>query len=92
MKTCPHCNGATLVKTGLNPSGSQRYVCKTCQRVTTLEPERNGYAPEMREQALRLYLEGNGFRRIGRLLEVNHQTVANWVSAAAAQIPRAEPG
>jgi transposase-like protein len=91
MQTCPHCNAASLVKTGRNPSGSQRYVCKICQRVATLEPERNGYAPEVRAQALRLYLEGNGFRRIGRLLGVNHQTVANWVSLAAATVPPTPP-
>lgn len=91
MQTCPHCNNATLVKTGRNPSGSQRYVCKTCQDVTTLEPQRNGYPPEVRAQALRLYVEGNGFRRIGRLLGVNHQSVANWVAAAAAQISPVPP-
>ena len=91
MKICPHCNATTLVKTGRNPSGSQRYACKTCEQVTTLEPQRNGYAPEVREQALRLYLEGNGFRRIGRLLGVNHQSVANWVAAAAAQVPTLPP-
>src|SRR5215467_10295298 len=91
MQTCPHCHAATLIKTGLNPSGSQRYVCKTCQHVTTLEPQRNGYPPEVREQALRLYVEGNGFRRIGRLLGVNHQSVANWVAAAAAQVPQLPP-
>ena len=91
MQTCPHCNHATLIKTGRNPSGSQRYVCKTCQHVTTLEPQRNGYAPEVRVQALRMYLEGNGFRRIGRLLGVNHQSVANWVAAAAAHVQTPPP-
>lgn len=30
--------------------------------------------------ALKLYLEGNGFRRIGRLLAVNHQSVVNWIN------------
>lgn len=36
--------------------------------------------------ALKLYLEGNGFRRIGRLLKVNHQSIVNWVTAAHAQM------
>ena len=91
MKPCPHCNALTLVKTGRNPSGSQRYVCKTCQHVTTLEPHRNGYPPDVRAQALRLYVEGNGFRRIGRLLQVNHQSVANWVAAAALEVSPVPP-
>lgn len=38
-----------------------------------------------------MYLEGNGFRRIGRLLGVNHQSVANWVAAASAQVPSLPP-
>jgi hypothetical protein len=36
--------------------------------------------------ALKLYLEGNGFRRIGRLLSVNPQSVANWVNSAHARL------
>jgi hypothetical protein len=35
---------------------------------------------------LQLYLEGNGLRRIGRLFSVNHQSVANWVNSAHAQL------
>ena len=36
--------------------------------------------------ALKLYLEGNGFRRIGRLLSVNHQSVVNWINSFHAQL------
>ena len=36
-------------------------------------------------------MEGNGIRRIGRLLEVNHQTVTNWVNAAAIHISPTPP-
>jgi hypothetical protein len=36
---------------------------------------------------LRLYLEGNGLRRIGRLLQVHHQTVANRILARHATLP-----
>jgi transposase-like protein len=35
---------------------------------------------------IKLYLEGDGLRRIGRLLSVNHQSVANWVNSAHAQL------
>jgi len=38
--------------------------------------------------ALKLYLEGNGFRRIGRLLSVNHQSVVNWINSFHAQLKR----
>jgi len=44
-------------------------------------PRPLGYDDKTKEAALKLYLEGNGFRRIGRLLSVNHQSVVNWVNA-----------
>jgi transposase-like protein len=91
MILCPHCHTASLVKAGRNPSESQRYTCKTCQRVHTPEPTAKGYLPELHAQALRLYLEGTGIRRIGRLLGVNPQTVTNWINAAAAKVQPTPP-
>jgi hypothetical protein len=44
-------------------------------------PRPLGYDEKTKEAALKLYLEGNGFRRIGHLLSVNHQSVVNWVNA-----------
>jgi transposase-like protein len=46
-----------------------------------------GYDPQIREQALRLYLEGNSLRSIGRILHVHHQSVANWLNAAEQALP-----
>ena len=86
MNACPLCQTDTLIKAGLNRSGSQRYQCKVCKHYTTPAPKPNGYADATRRQALRLYLEGNGLRRIGRILEVAHPTVANWVNAAHARL------
>ncbi len=79
MNQCHHCGSAALIKAGHNASGSQRFQCKHCQRHSTFAPQRNGYDDEYREQALKLYLAGNGLRRIGHLLHVTHQTVANWI-------------
>jgi len=39
---------------------------------------------------VRLYLEGTNFRRTGRVLGVNHQSVVNWVNAYHASLPAAE--
>jgi transposase-like protein len=61
--------------------GSQRFQCQACRRQYTPEPKPLGYDDKTKEAALKLYLEGNGFRRIGRLLSVNHQSVVNWVNA-----------
>jgi len=77
------------VKNGMNPSGSQRYKCKECGRVYTPEANPRGYDQSKREQALKLYVDGLNLRRIGRILGITHQTVANWVKAQSEQLPPA---
>jgi transposase-like protein len=39
-------------------------------------------SPQTRQFALDLYLEGLGFRAIGRLLKVSHTAVVGWVKQA----------
>jgi hypothetical protein len=36
-----------------------------------------------------MYVDGINLRRIGRILGVNHQSVANWVKAHAGILPEA---
>ena len=36
-----------------------------------------------------MYVDGINYRRIGRLLNVSHVSVINWVKAFAAQLPDA---
>ena len=54
--------------------------CKSCGCRYTPDAKDPGYDEEVRLQALTLYLEGNSLRAIGRLLDVNHQSVANWIT------------
>jgi len=56
-------------------------MCRGCGKTTTPEPKERGYSEQVREKAVRMYVEGNNFRRIGRLLDVNHQSVVNWINA-----------
>jgi transposase-like protein len=92
MLTCPSCQSTTRqVKHGRNPSGSQRYLCQTCQRTYTPVPTPYGYDAATRRQALRLYADGMDLRRIARHLCVVHQTVANWVAAHADALPAPSP-
>ena len=87
MVTCPHCRDTSRqVKAGFTRTRSQRYQCQECRRQYTPEPKPLGYDDETKVTALKLYLEGNGLRRIGRLLSVNHQSVANWVNAFHARL------
>ena len=90
MIQCPHCSSSERqTKSGHTRTGSQRYRCKECQRIYTPEPKPLGYPDETKREAVRLYLEGTNFRRIGRVLGVNHQSVVNWVNAYHASLPAA---
>ena len=92
MNSCPSCQSETLVKAGKNASGSQRYQCKHCKGYVTPAPKPKGHAPSLQTMALKLYLEGNGLRRIGRLLGVAHQTVTNWINRTHAHLtPAPQP-
>ncbi len=83
MKSCPYCHATKKqVKSGLNPSGSQRYLCRMCNRIYTPRPNLNGYSNEVKAQAVKLYAEGYSYRAIGRRLHVGTQSVANWVHAS----------
>ena len=94
MITCPHCaRSEGQGKSGRNRMAGQRYLCKARQRIYTPQPSHHGHREQLRQRALQLYLDGNNFRRIGRLLGVHHQSVVNWVNAAHAQVttPAAQP-
>ena len=85
---CPSCHqDQYVIKSGLNHTGSQHYRCQSCRQYFTPDPKPEGYDLAVRTQALKLYLEGTSFRAIGRLLGLHHQTVSNWVTAAAKSLP-----
>jgi transposase-like protein len=92
MSRCPHCEATEDQTTyGRTLRGSQRYKCRTCARVYTPEPLPLGYGDDIKREAVRLYLEGTNFRRIGRILSVNPQSVINWVNSYHASLPAAQP-
>jgi transposase-like protein len=87
---CPKCQSTDKQhKAGRNPSGSQRYRCGHCGSKYTPNPTLQGYPEATRLQAVRMYVDGMNLRRVARHLGVNHQSVANWVKAYAAQLPPA---
>ncbi len=68
-------------KWGRTECGSQKHHCPACHKVYVAAPRVPGYPPSVRQQAVRMSLDGINQRRIGRLLSVNHQSVANWLKA-----------
>jgi hypothetical protein len=74
---CPKCISKEYVKSGFN-KGNQRYKCKKCSCNFTKSYSRN-YSFKIKFQAAKLYLEGMGFRSIGRVLGISNVTVLNWI-------------
>lgn len=74
-------------KAGFTKAGSQRYCCTLCGIRYTPEPKQHGYSDALRLQAIRMYVDGMGFRQIGRHLQVDHVTVMTWVKIYASQLP-----
>jgi len=86
--SCPTCGATTKQhRAGKNATGTLRRECRHCGRTYTPEPKTRGYGLSVRHQALKLYVDGTNFRRVARHLGVNPQSVANWINAAAANLP-----
>src|SRR2546423_5883097 len=89
---CPHCQSSVRqIKYGCTPAGSRKWQCHACKRVYTPQRKVRGFSPETRHQAVKMYLEGINFRRIGRLLGVSHQAAVNWVNAYSARLKELHP-
>ena len=87
---CPKCHDTLKqYKNGKTAAGSQRYRCYQCQHSYTPEKKVHGYSFEVRQEALRHYVDGMNLRRTGRHLGIHHQTVANWVKEYAEKLPDA---
>jgi transposase-like protein len=75
---CPKCNCSKSVKSG-KIKERQRYKCKDCGCNYTVELKSTAKPKSQKKQALHLYLEGLGFRSIGRILGVSNVSVLNWI-------------
>lgn len=83
MDNCPKCKGLNFRKDGIVKS-KQRYLCKDCKHRFTVE--QIGKPSKIKRDALILYLEGLGFRSIGRFLNVSHVAVFNWIKSFGEQL------
>jgi hypothetical protein len=54
-------------------------ISRICQIRDTVELKSTAFSTSVKRQALQLYLEGLGFRSIGRFLGVSHVSVQRWI-------------
>ncbi len=82
---CPRCSSENRNKDGF-VKGVQRYKCKDCKYKYTVELKSTAKPKSMKKQALHLYLEGLGFRSIGRFLGVSNVSVLNWIRSFGEEV------
>ena len=89
--SCPRCSHNQIVKDGI-VKNRQRYKCKNCNYRFTVK-RRNGKmaTKEIKRLALHMYLEGLGFRAIGRILNFSHVAVYNWIKSFGKKLKEVMP-
>ena len=75
---CPQCQSGAYSKDGF-VQGRQRYKCKKCIYRYTVVQKSDVKSQTTRRMAFEMYLEGLGFRAIGRLLRISYGTVYQWI-------------
>jgi predicted nucleic-acid-binding Zn-ribbon protein len=74
---CPKCELVDYVKSGFK-GDKQRYKCRKCGCNFT-QGHLRAYSFKLKLQAVKLYLEGVGFRSIGRILGISNVTALHWI-------------
>jgi transposase-like protein len=77
---CPKCNSSIKVKSS-KIKEKQRYRCKECGCNYSVELYSIAKPKSLKRLVLHLYLEGLGFRSIGRILGVSNVSVLMWIRA-----------
>jgi transposase-like protein len=75
---CPYCGSENVIKNGKDENGKQKYLCKNkkCTHGNFLiDYDNHGCEPEVKEQILKLTVNGNGTRAIARALGISTNTV-----------------
>jgi transposase-like protein len=84
---CPDCESSKIRKNGKR-RGKQNHICVECQRqfIEGYEPAK-GYSKQVKQECLKMYLNGMGFRAIERVKGVHHTTVIYWVKQLGEKLP-----
>ena len=77
---------AGKTKAGKTKAGSQKYKCKHCGKVYTPNPKGRNYSEEVKKQAIKLYMEGNSGRAVGRILGISKNICLYWIKKYAKKI------
>ena len=88
MMQCPECASTHIRKNGYR-RGKQNHICVACRRQFIEHHTTSGYADEVKQLCLKMYVNGMGFRGIERVMGVHHTTVITWVKQVGERLPDA---
>ena len=83
---CPECGDEHIRKNG-HRQHKQNYICVGCRRQFLTEYELRGYSDDVKRLCLKMYVNGMGVRGIGRVTDIAHTTILNWIEQAGALLP-----
>ena len=79
-RQCPKClSTEKQMKSGVNPSGTQRNRCRVCGCRYTHNPKSREKSEEIKSAALRTYYSGVSGRGVGKIFGMSHINVMNWI-------------
>ena len=81
---CTRCHSKNYHKAGI-VNDKQRYKCKDCHYYYSVERKSTKKPDNIKRLAIHMYLEGLGFRAIGRILGISYGTVYHWVKTLGEQ-------
>ncbi len=84
---CPYCESTEIRKNGKR-RGKQNHICNNCERqfIDVYDPLK-GYSEKLKQECLKMYLNGMGFRGIERVKGVHHTTIISWVKQIGEKLP-----
>ncbi len=84
--------GKDVVKRGFNRAGTQRYLCLHCNKYLVETKGTMMYRRRITEyelkQLCKLLIKKNGIRSMSRLMELNKNTVSDWMDNLARHSPQ----
>ena len=84
---CPECKSTHVNKNG-QKKGKQNYLYVNCRRqFIDCYQAQKGYAKEVKQQCLLMYVNGMGFRAIERVTGVHNTTIMVWVKQVGELLP-----
>lgn len=86
---CPECQSDHIHRNG-RKRGKQNYICVNCRRQFLARyQEHKGYSDSVKHECLKMYVNGMGLRAIGRVKEIHHTTIMNWIKQVGELLPDA---